>query len=227
MKETTYYQRFKAKKTYRQILMFLLANVVLLSMSDLLFSQQSDLQIPPALYKKANTAQNASYLSDDEKKVILYMNIARIDGRWFIDNIIENYVFGETRNVKSLRKDLLKTSNLQVFKPSINLTKAATFHTKDLGKTGKLGHNSTDGTAPFVRIRRFAKGNAMSENCYYGYSDPIKIVLGLLIDERVPSLGHRRTILSSSYSYVGVSIEPHKSPYRYCCVQDFSDTNDE
>ncbi len=94
-----------------------------------------------------------------------------------------------------------------------------------MGKTGKIGHKSTDGTKTFVRIKRYAKGGYMGENCAYGPSDPLAIVMQLLVDDGVPSLGHRKTILSSNYKFVGIAIEPHKK-YGHNCVQDFSDTGD-
>jgi hypothetical protein len=46
------------------------------------------------------------------------------------------------------------------------------------------------------------------------------IVLQLLIDHDVPSLGHRIICLSSAYSVVGVSIQYH-SRYGKCAVLDF------
>ena len=42
-----------------------------------------------------------------------------------------------------------------------------------------------------------------------GEMEPLEIVLSLLIDEGVPSLGHRK-ILLGNYSQIGLSIKPHK-----------------
>ncbi len=209
------------------VTIFLVATIsMFLACSEALLSQEDDIMIPAALMQKANTAEDVDYLSHDEKQVIMYMNIARLDGDWFIKNILDKHNTTNSKYVKSLKKDLRKTSGLQALKPSITLSKSARFHAKDMGETGKVGHASSDGTPTFTRIRRFAKGNAMSENCSYGYSDPVQIVLQLLIDKGVPSLGHRKNMLSKLYNYVGVAIEPHKT-YRYNCVQDFSDTGDE
>jgi hypothetical protein len=47
----------------------------------------------------------------------------------------------------------------------------------------------------------------------------LEIVLQLLIDEDVPSLGHRR-ILLEKYQTIGVSIQPH-SHYGFNAVLDF------
>ena len=47
------------------------------------------------------------------------------------------------------------------------------------------------------------------ECCDYGNDDPLEIILSLLIDEGIPSLGHRKVFLSA-YTKIGVSIQPHK-----------------
>lgn len=197
--------------------------ILILVVQNFALSQNND-NIPTSLFKQANTAKDAEYLSEDEKQVVLYMNLARLDGEWFIKNVLEKYDNGgySKSNVKSLKRDLLKTNNLQALHPSPNLTKSARYHAKDMGKLGKTGHRSSDGTGTFKRIRKYAQGNYMAENCSYGYKNPVKIVLQLLVDDNVPSLGHRHNILNANYKQVGVAIEPHKT-YRFNCVQDFSD----
>jgi len=46
------------------------------------------------------------------------------------------------------------------------------------------------------------------------------VAIQLLIDEGVPSLGHRKACLDKSMEKVGLNIQPHAS-YDYCCVLDF------
>ena len=60
----------------------------------------------------------------------------------------------------------------------------------------------------------------MGENCSYGYNDSESIVMSLLIDEGVASLGHRKNILSKDFKRVGVAIGKHPT-YKYCAVMDF------
>jgi uncharacterized protein YkwD len=60
----------------------------------------------------------------------------------------------------------------------------------------------------------------MGECCYYGVEDAFDIIVDLLIDQGVSSLGHRKICLSPSYTELGVSIQPHKT-YSSNTVLDF------
>jgi uncharacterized protein YkwD len=55
------------------------------------------------------------------------------------------------------------------------------------------------------------------ENCQYGYNDGLSIVIDLLIDEEIPDLSHRKSLLNSEVKFIGVAIRKHKI-YRYNCV---------
>lgn len=174
----------------------------------------------------ANTGAAVSYLNDEEKKVLLLVNLARHDGPAFIKNVLEPYILSEEPDnnnyLKSLFTDLQKLSKLNALTPNEKLCKSAGYHARDMGKSGQTGHDSSDGTDCFVRIGRYYKGGYMAENCSYGYADALHIVMQLLIDDGVPSKGHRYNILGSAYKQIGISIEPHKT-YEYNCVMDFSD----
>jgi len=181
---------------------------------------------------QANTAVNVDYLSEEEKNVIYFINLARINPALFAktyltQHVKENGLKSDNYYVRTLYEDLRKAKSISPLKPNSNLSKAAKFHALDMGSKGTIGHNSSDGTNTFDRIRRFAKGDMMAENCSYGADNfkGIAVVLQLLIDEGVPSLGHRKTILSEDYSAVGVAIAEHKM-YSFNCVLDYSDIVD-
>jgi len=61
----------------------------------------------------------------------------------------------------------------------------------------------------------------IAENCDYGSTEPLEIVMSLLIDDGIASLGHRKNILHPGLNYVGIAIEKHKT-YGVNCVMDFS-----
>jgi uncharacterized protein YkwD len=180
---------------------------------------------------KANTAKNVKYFSDEEKKLIFLLNLMRINPTLFAETYVARFVKDSkmkiTDDIKSLNTDLKASKSLKLFQPSENLTKASKFHAKDMGNKGKIGHNSSDGTNVFKRIKKYAKGNSMAENCSYGFDNnkALAIIMQLLIDEGVENHGHRKNFLNDMYNYIGISIYAHKK-YGFNCVIDFSDRGD-
>jgi len=79
---------------------------------------------------------------------------------------------------------------------NVNLMKAARDHVKDMGPSGATGHDGTDGSSPWDRIKRYTEfeANGGSENVSYGTDDPRGVIIQLAIDDGVPSRGHRTNI---------------------------------
>ena len=172
---------------------------------------------------KANTAKDASYLTQAEKDVILYCNLARLDGPTFINQYLGKLKGSSNSYEKSLLEDLATIKNLPMLKPNSKLAKAAKYHVDDIGPKGLVQHESSDGTNCGNRVRKYYKGGYIGENIDFGPSAAMDIVLDLLIDQDVESLGHRKNILNLNFTRIGVSIGAHKE-YRNCCVQDFADS---
>ena len=168
-----------------------------------------------------NTAFDTQYLNEEEKKVILFMNMARHDGPLFSHPFLETYVqenrLENSSYIRSLRKDLKKVKDLGPLFPEKDLTALAQGHALSTGEKGSTGHGA------FKKRFEPLMGNPyqhVGENCSYGYERAIDIVVSLLIDEGIKSLGHRNNILAPDFNSVGVAIRPHKS-YRVNCVMDF------
>lgn len=174
----------------------------------------------------ANTGANVKYLTEEEKKVLLLMNLARIDGKAFAEKILKLFTITDNTTdneyLKSLYADLKALPSLKPLKPFEKLCQSAAYHANDMGSKGQTGHDSSNGTKCFDRIKKYYDGGYMAENCSYGFGDALNIVMQLLIDDGIASKGHRMSIISPNYKKVGLSIKPHKS-YSYNCVQDFSD----
>lgn len=204
--------------------LILLCSIFFISLSNQLLGQ---VLFTPAELQKANTADTVSYMQDEEKKVIMYINLARMNGIKFYKSIIVPYVkrkhlMPDAENLISLKSDLQKVKNLQLIYPYKALCLSATFHAKDIGSKGVYGHDSTDGTLFQNRIQRFFPECVYAEEtCAYGVSSAVDIVCGALVDFGVPSLGHRKSIIHLSLRIAGVSITTHKN-YEYCCVIDYS-----
>nr|WP_315420590.1 CAP domain-containing protein [uncultured Pedobacter sp.] len=193
-----------------------------------------------AEFRRANTAANVSYLTNEEKNVVMYMNLIRIDGEKFYYTFLKDYINNYNAKVKqyrnynelritrnnsyytSLLKHLRGIKNLPVFYPNDKLTSLSRSHAQDLNRNNLDTHESSNGDKFSKRLSSYFPNKAMSENIDFGYSNSLDIVCHLLLDCGVPSLGHRFTLLDQKYKLntVGVSIQPHPS-YTWCAVIDF------
>lgn len=167
-------------------------------------------------YRVCNTAASADYFSDEEKNVIYILNLARTNPPLFAQTVVKAYpeYSGQSRLDRSeyftgLLAFLSKKKPMPLLYPERTLFESARCHAETSGRTGYIGHNRR--TEACDDLKSF-----MGECCQYGYKDPLSIVMDLLIDEGVPSLGHR-IILFKPHTQIGVSIQPHKK-YRWNTV---------
>lgn len=175
----------------------------------------------PEMLEKANTAKNIDYLTEEEKLVVFYCNLVRMNPSLFLDTYAKKYIDSTKSNTsftKSLIKTLSKTENMEVLYPSQKLFSIAKAHAVDFGKNGKMGHGNFK--------KRFEKYGAecnceVGENCDYGYNKALDITMRLLIDEKISNLAHRKNILNPNYKNSGVSIMKHKK-YAWHCVIDYN-----
>ncbi|SHF19946.1 CAP domain-containing protein [Pedobacter caeni] len=190
--------------------------------------------------RMANTAGDADYLTAEEKDMVIYLNLARMDGARFFDTYFQEFVDLHNRQMqqygnydevkvsrndsyyKSLRRDLENVKNLPVFWPDEALSIVAKQHAKDLNRNNFAGHTSKDGRTVNQRIGKIYPNKSNGECLAFGFTSGLANVCMLLLDKGVANLGHRKLILntSSKLNTVGLSIQPHKR-YRYCAVIDF------
>ena len=90
------------------------------------------------LVRTLNTAHDTEYLNDEEKKVILFMNLARNNGPLFAETFLDTYVTEnkteKSSYLRSLYKDLKKVSELDPLVPEKDLTSIAQGHAKKTGE---------------------------------------------------------------------------------------------
>lgn len=101
---------------------------------------------------------------------------------------------------------------------SEGLSQACYDHIRDQGPQGQNGHTGSDGSSPFDRIDKYVKSTMSGENL--AYSDAVTgtdMVLQLLIDDGVPSRGHRTNIMSKDFTHVGISCGCHSYYTEMCC----------
>lgn len=168
---------------------------------------------------RANTAKDVSYLDETEQRVIFYTNLARINPKLFGETYAAKWVDSlgnKTANGKSLVAELKRTAPLGELYPDSVLSKDAQEHADVSGKKGKTGHSGDDKRYAHVKDRFPTWG----ENCSYGFKEPLAIVMQLLIDDKVPGLGHRKNCLDKRFTHIGVGSAAHKK-YKWNCVEDF------
>jgi hypothetical protein len=190
--------------------------------------------------KMANTAGNSLYLNRQERDLVMYMNLARVDGERFFNTFFQEYVDVHNARMRkysnynalrisrtgsyyrSLERDMKAIKGLNMLYPDQALTRVAAAHVRDLDKNNLAAHNSSDGRTAKDRINQAYPNRTMAENIAFGFDEGLANVCMLLLDQGVPNLGHREVMLSKKYklNFVGVSIGPHKG-YRYCAVIDF------
>ena len=158
--------------------------------------------------EKANTAQNIKYLSEIEKGVIMYINLARLYPKDFI-KIELNKMTSKDTYTTSLRNTLSSMNPLQVLLFDSLLYQSAKCHAQAQAISGEVGHK-----------RYNCKKYYNSECCSYGNDEAIKIVLSWLIDKDVNNLIHRKICLNKNSYKIGVSFNTHKT-WRTCAVADF------
>lgn len=173
------------------------------------------------ILEKANTAKDVKYLTEEEKQIVLYTNLLRLNPLLFRNTFLKQYIDStgsRSRNVKSLIKTLENTQSLPVLFPSASLYKIAKEHAVDFGKRGKTGHGNFK-----HRFEKYLNNCTctVAENCYYGNISALNVVIALLIDENVSNLGHRKNLLNPVLTKTGVHISAHKT-YKKSCVADYS-----
>lgn len=164
---------------------------------------------------KANSARTTEGLSFQEKKVIFYINLARINGKLFAETYLKDYMedvrIPKNKYYRSLINTLKQQEKLPTLSPQEDLIKEAIKHAKEMGRVGKKGHRSANQKSFDERMKRFrVKYKKIKENNQYGYPDALSIVIDLLIDDDKESLIHRKTILHKDLIYIGVGIRAHK-----------------
>jgi|GEM_PF-3169829 len=179
----------------------------------------------PQIIDYCNTAQT-SYLSNEEKEVILWTNLVRQDpqnfSRLLIQYIKDTRIFPLTDPyVQSLLSDLKKSPVLQPLGITDLLNQNARQHALYSQQTKRMGHDNFDKRADIALHQQYS---SYGENCAYGSTDALNAVISLLIDKGVPDLGHRKIILSNRYSHMGVAVRPFYNDREKVVIQQFGKT---
>lgn len=185
-----------------------------------------------------DTAANVDYLTGIEKDVIFEMNKVRTNPKKYAELYIQpklKYYSGKNYSVpgqitivtqegvtavNGCITALSRASNVGILAPEKGLSLASKDHVTDQSKTGQTGHDGSDRSTPETRMKRygiFSGTWTLGENIAYGETTGREIVCGLLIDDGVPSRGHRTNIMNKAFTQTGVAYGTH-TQYRTSCT---------
>lgn len=173
----------------------------------------------------------AGILSESEQDVVTHLNLVRLNpsgygqafiaprrhlfrGTTYLDPLDPRQVGLRTREgpaaVDEAARALGQFGGMGALRVSPALTRAAREHAQDQATTGRTGHEGAAGSVPSSRIQQYGQWERIvGEVIAYGPVSGREVVSRLLIDDGVPSRGHRRNILNPAFQLVGVAIAAH------------------
>jgi|SRR5690625_1015515 len=162
-----------------------------------------------------------------EKSILTYINELRNHPKNFYQKYIPAYLEKHKSRYTayytvSLKKTLLNQHPLPPFNTSQKLQNIARKQLRYLTHTlkgKKLMHNQ--GKISFAERVKGANLTCFAENLYRSTrNDPLAVVLDLLIDQGVSSLGHRKNLLHPKYNIIGIQSAVAPNGYKVT-VMDF------
>ena len=166
-------------------------------------------------------------LNNQSKELYYWTNFCRNNPRMFWDSVVAP-VLNEQPGLRgayaeSLKKELYSLKRLPYLSLNTALIKIAQEHANDIGeKSAKISHTSTDGRSFETRFGTTGLKGCGGENVAYGNEDPLMDIIILLIDANLPSLGHRKAILSTKYTLIGPGVSFIGKTNNIFSVQDFA-----
>jgi uncharacterized protein YkwD len=182
---------------------------------------------------------SASFLSPLEKEILDEMNLARTEPQKYAAFVEEykKYYDGNRLMIPGRKKALVTNDGvaavdeaikflraqqpLPAFEVSKGVSSAAADHAKDLATSGINGHKGSDGSLPNARVDRYGRWEgAIGETLVYELSPARQVIIALIIDDGVPTRGHRRNIFDPNYKITGISVSDPLS-FGSKCVIDY------
>lgn len=171
-------------------------------------------------------SQYSAALTPMQKEWFYWTNYSRNNPRRFWDSVVAPIlnIYPDFRNsyTNSLKEDLYKASPLPFVKPNDDLAKTAQSLAGALAeKKANPSHTSPNGETFEDRMKLIRVKKCAGENISFGPSNTVLMLVLLYIDEGVPGLGHRKTLLTPSFVEMGIGVGAYPQN-KYMVVQDFA-----
>lgn len=190
-------------------------------LSELESAAESESQTWSAVeIRSADLARNLTGWSSVEKDVVLHTNLVRLYPKKYLAIVVLPWELPDryrpldksTSYYRGLITQLSSAQPMPALIPSDRLKDSARCFAKAQGRKGTTGHNRSRTGCPELNT---------AENCDYGMDSGEDIIVHLLIDNGVPSLGHRKNLLNAKYRKTGVGHAAHKK-YGKVTVQELT-----
>jgi uncharacterized protein YkwD len=177
------------------------------------------------------------FLSPLENEIIAEINLARAQPQTYasyLEEIKKYYVGNQLRRpgktaeatvegVRALDEAIqfLRAAQplppLQIFK---GMSLAARDHANDLGTSGNTGHKGNDGSTPNARVSRYGEwASSVGENIVYqAMTTARESVMGLIVDDGIPTRGHRKNLFDTTYRVAGISLGARSNLGTLCVI---------
>ena len=188
---------------------------------------------------QSNNVDKTDYLSPLEKAVVNEMNLARTSPKEYLSLLeqFKKYYDGKLLKLPGETPILTKEGTSAVVEairslrslkpvsplcPSKGMTLGAKDHVRDLRTSEASQHKGSDGSQTWDRVNRYGTWQKIiGENISFGHNKARNIVVTLMIDDGIPSRGHRKNIFNPDFRWVGVACGDHPA-YRTICVITFA-----
>ncbi|MBU6325389.1 MAG: CAP domain-containing protein [Bacteroidetes bacterium] len=175
--------------------------------------QEKYLQQPESFNADTNSAAKTTWMSAHDREVLYWLNVARLNPSGFFNRFLLKAAQANPSNsyLSSLMKTMYSMKPVPALIPDKSLYDAAMCHARSSGISGYVGHTRNN-----TQCKKIYTG----ECCSYGADSPLDVVIQLLVDEGVTSLGHRILCLGEGFTIAGIASAPH-TRFRTNTVIDF------
>jgi hypothetical protein len=154
-----------------------------------------------------------------------WTNYSRNNPKEFWDSVVSPILslYPDFRNsyTISLEKDLMNSPPLPLLNPNKKLLYTSQLLAEDLAfKNSPPSHTSPSGATFGERMRAAGIINCAGENISFGPPNTVLMLVLLYIDQGVPQLGHRHSLLNATFTEMGIGTATYTDK-NTIIIQDF------